>query len=216
MTRIAVKQTKAQNIQIPKTTPGTVASGNVNRPFIMSTQSSLKAPQPAIYTSGGKNGSGGNMVNLGNMNMGAGRGNYNNNNGQRSFQGGNAYYSGDEGYDQGNSHGIQALQESMPMGAPMVGRGVDTNIKYIYIYIFIRESSDLQQLSLNHEKLIDVILEEEDELIESHKQHIDDMMDLVKQVWYIYMYIYIIYIFIYIYIYRKWYYYKKFQNQDQT
>ena len=51
----------------------------------------------------------------------------------------------------------------------------------------------MHKLSGEHETLIgaslflalislDVILEEEDDLIESHKQHIDDVMDLVKQV----------------------------------
>jgi kinesin family protein 2/24 len=33
----------------------------------------------------------------------------------------------------------------------------------------------------DHERLVEMILEEEEELIGSHRQHIDDVVDLVKQ-----------------------------------
>ena len=40
----------------------------------------------------------------------------------------------------------------------------------------------LQQINKRHEELINVILAEEEEVISLHRQHIDDMVDLVKQV----------------------------------
>ena len=33
----------------------------------------------------------------------------------------------------------------------------------------------------DHENLIKVILEEEEELISNHRQHIDDVVDIIKQ-----------------------------------
>ena len=39
----------------------------------------------------------------------------------------------------------------------------------------------LQRLCEDHERLINVILQEEEDLLSSHRQHIDDMVDLVKQ-----------------------------------
>ncbi len=42
-------------------------------------------------------------------------------------------------------------------------------------------ASELHKLSDEHEKLIDVILEEEDQLIEAHKRHIDAVMELAKK-----------------------------------
>lgn len=42
--------------------------------------------------------------------------------------------------------------------------------------------TELHKLSEEHEKLIDVILEEEDQLIDSHKRHIDAIMELAKTV----------------------------------
>jgi len=41
--------------------------------------------------------------------------------------------------------------------------------------------AELQKLSEDHEKLIDVILDEEDQLIEAHKRHIDAVMELAKK-----------------------------------
>jgi hypothetical protein len=43
---------------------------------------------------------------------------------------------------------------------------------------------DLQAMSSKHEQLIGVILNEEEEVIGLHRQHIDDMVELVKQVSY--------------------------------
>eukprot|EP00357_Protocruzia_adherens_P016586 CAMPEP_0115008372 /NCGR_PEP_ID=MMETSP0216-20121206/21878_1 /TAXON_ID=223996 /ORGANISM="Protocruzia adherens, Strain Boccale" /LENGTH=702 /DNA_ID=CAMNT_0002375777 /DNA_START=452 /DNA_END=2560 /DNA_ORIENTATION=+ len=40
---------------------------------------------------------------------------------------------------------------------------------------------ELKKLSEEHEKLIGIILAEEEDLIQSHRQHIDDMVDLTKQ-----------------------------------
>ena len=42
--------------------------------------------------------------------------------------------------------------------------------------------NDLQQMSDKHEQLIGIILTEEENVISSHRQHIDDMFYLVKQV----------------------------------
>ena len=40
--------------------------------------------------------------------------------------------------------------------------------------------NDTDRLCNEHEKLIDQILEEEEELINGHRRHIDDVVDLVK------------------------------------
>ena len=42
-------------------------------------------------------------------------------------------------------------------------------------------TDEFSKLSKEHEKLIDVILEEEDQLIDSHKRHIDAIMELAKK-----------------------------------
>lgn len=44
------------------------------------------------------------------------------------------------------------------------------------------QSLELHKLSEEHEKLIEVILEEEDQLIDAHKRHIDAIMELAKKV----------------------------------
>jgi len=41
---------------------------------------------------------------------------------------------------------------------------------------------NLQEITKKHEELINLILTEEEEVISSHRQHIDDMVDLIKQV----------------------------------
>lgn len=46
----------------------------------------------------------------------------------------------------------------------------------------ITSEEELQELSQKHERLIEVILAEEEEVITLHRQHIDDMVELVKQV----------------------------------
>jgi hypothetical protein len=42
--------------------------------------------------------------------------------------------------------------------------------------------NDVEKVCQDHERLVEVILEEEEELINGHRQHIDDVVDLVKQV----------------------------------
>ena len=42
-------------------------------------------------------------------------------------------------------------------------------------------SGDTDKLCTEHEKLIEQILEEEEELITGHRRHIDDVVDVVKQ-----------------------------------
>jgi hypothetical protein len=45
--------------------------------------------------------------------------------------------------------------------------------------------NDVEKVCQDHERLVEVILEEEEELINGHRQHIDDVVDLVKQVSYV-------------------------------
>jgi len=47
-----------------------------------------------------------------------------------------------------------------------------------------KNEEDLQVMSQKHEQLIGTILSEEEDVISSHRQHIDDMVELVKQVIY--------------------------------
>jgi len=56
--------------------------------------------------------------------------------------------------------------------------------KYVskYTYSVIRSEDEFHKLSNEHEKLINNILQEEEEFIQLHKNHIDDVVDLVKQV----------------------------------
>jgi len=55
------------------------------------------------------------------------------------------------------------------------------NTNNIYNNVMIRNDDDLQKLSGVHEKLINDILAEEEDFINSHRAHIDDMVELVKQ-----------------------------------
>jgi kinesin family protein 2/24 len=41
---------------------------------------------------------------------------------------------------------------------------------------------DINKLSEEHEKLIQVILKNEEDLISDHRTHIDDMVEIVKEV----------------------------------
>lgn len=45
-----------------------------------------------------------------------------------------------------------------------------------------KNEEDLQVMSQKHEQLIGTILSEEEDVISSHRQHIDDMVELIKQV----------------------------------
>jgi len=40
---------------------------------------------------------------------------------------------------------------------------------------------DVQKMCADHENLIKVILEEEEELIQEHRQHVDNSVDIVKK-----------------------------------
>lgn len=42
--------------------------------------------------------------------------------------------------------------------------------------------NDVDKICTDHERLVEMILEEEEEMINGHRQHIDDVVDLVKQV----------------------------------
>lgn len=51
-----------------------------------------------------------------------------------------------------------------------------------YKYYVIKSDEDFQKLSNEHERLINNILQEEEDFISLHKGHIDDMVELIKQV----------------------------------
>jgi len=71
-----------------------------------------------------------------------------------------------------------------PMSNNFVKNGYDlqtNNTNNKYNDIVIRNDNDLQKLSSVHEKLINDILTEEEDFINSHRTHIDDMVELVKQ-----------------------------------
>ena len=57
----------------------------------------------------------------------------------------------------------------------------NTEMKSQYKDIHIRNEDDLQKLSQEHEKLINTILAEEEEFINDHRTHIDDIVEFVKQ-----------------------------------
>jgi kinesin family protein 2/24 len=57
------------------------------------------------------------------------------------------------------------------------GRGVE---KYLDDKWTARNEKDLQDMSEGHEKLINLILAEEEEIINAHKEHIDYMVAIIK------------------------------------
>lgn len=54
--------------------------------------------------------------------------------------------------------------------------------KYSLIINLSRTEDELQKICGDHEKIVNLILEEEEEVIASHKQHIDEIVETVKQV----------------------------------
>lgn len=44
----------------------------------------------------------------------------------------------------------------------------------------MKYGNDIDSICNDHEKLVEMILEEEEDLINGHRQHIDDVVDLVK------------------------------------
>jgi kinesin family protein 2/24 len=77
-----------------------------------------------------------------------------------------------------------------------INTGIDSNSYYnnnlnINSYVSkytnyeIKSDEDFQKLSNEHEKLINVILQEEEEFIGQHKGHIDEMVETIKQVCYL-------------------------------
>jgi kinesin family protein 2/24 len=52
-----------------------------------------------------------------------------------------------------------------------------------YKHVDIKSDEDFQKLSNDHEKIINNILSEEEEFIGQHKGHIDEMVDMIKQVY---------------------------------
>ncbi len=54
-----------------------------------------------------------------------------------------------------------------------------------YKYYVIKSDEDFQKLSNEHERLINNILQEEEDFISTHKGHIDEMVEMIKQVLYI-------------------------------
>lgn len=56
----------------------------------------------------------------------------------------------------------------------------NTNYQSKYLHADIRNDEDFQKLSNIHEKLISDILQEEEDFISCHKEHIDETVDIVK------------------------------------
>lgn len=49
-----------------------------------------------------------------------------------------------------------------------------------YSQLETKYGNDVEKVCQEHEKLVEIILEEEEDLINGHRQHIDDVVDLVK------------------------------------
>lgn len=49
-----------------------------------------------------------------------------------------------------------------------------------YSQLETKYGNDVERVCQEHEKLVEIILEEEEDLINGHRQHIDDVVDLVK------------------------------------
>ena len=66
----------------------------------------------------------------------------------------------------------------------MKGPSMDTNelLDQMEDEFKIAEDDDAQILNDKHDRLIEVILAEEEEVTSLHRQHIDDMVELAKQV----------------------------------
>lgn len=84
------------------------------------------------------------------------------------------------------SNALAAFQLNLPPGLEQGGNrdGAAGNIDRAPVREVHEEEAkiELHKISEEHEKLIDVILEEEDQLIDSHKRHIDAIMELSKTV----------------------------------
>lgn len=70
---------------------------------------------------------------------------------------------------------VNMRNHNMNMEVDMNKMGIEEN-KY-------KGEELLSQINKKHEDLINVILAEEEEVISMHRQHIDDMVDLIKQVY---------------------------------
>lgn len=78
-----------------------------------------------------------------------------------------------------NQQGNMFFNQNTPLQVNM--QQVSDQIKDIS-NIKIRNEEDLLALNQRHQQLINVILGEEEEIISIHRQHIDDIVDCVKQV----------------------------------
>jgi len=92
---------------------------------------------------------------------------------------------------------LQALQSCTPQAYQTIEQGGNKEeaakqLEDLQDKFPEERAHELHKISEDHEKLIDVILEEEDQLIDSHKRHIDAVMELAKKV------------NIFGYMYRKW------------
>jgi kinesin family protein 2/24 len=86
-----------------------------------------------------------------------------------------------------NSHSTS--QPRVPGGGTTSNKHHDNkNVNNIQTYVSkyktvdIKSDEDFQKLSNEHEKIINNILHEEEEFINQHKGHIDEMVDMIKQV----------------------------------
>ena len=70
----------------------------------------------------------------------------------------------------------EPMQDEEEAGYPELGDNVPT-----YEDLEMKYGVDMDKLCNDHERLIEQILEEEEEIINGHRKHIDDVVDLVKR-----------------------------------
>ncbi len=148
-----------------------------------------------------KNRKGSNEFNGNNNYAGNNHNNYNNN-----YTGNNNYnnnYTGNNNdhlankNNQNNSNNQNNQNNQNKTNNQNNPNNIPSNDEYYskYYNYQVKSDEDFQKLSNKHENLINEILQEEEDFIGQHKGHIDEMVDMVKQV------IYFISIKLF---YRKW------------
>lgn len=90
----------------------------------------------------------------------------------------NAYpYPQEKGKNYAPMNNAQGMQNNMQYGNAQGNINLDQIRNWT-----AKNEEDLQLMSQKHEQLIGTILSEEEDVISSHRQHIDDMVELIKQV----------------------------------
>ncbi|OMJ71657.1 hypothetical protein SteCoe_30077 [Stentor coeruleus] len=73
-----------------------------------------------------------------------------------------------------------SLSKESSHSAPSIFKNPDVIAKYLSPNWQAKSEKDLQEMSEGHERLINLILSEEEDLINSHRNHIDTMVGIVK------------------------------------